>query len=166
VREPALLAFTTTSSGSALPKALENMERWGVPRRVVALVLPLGYSFNLDGSTFYLSLAAALVAQAEPLGFGEQMLIVAMLMLSSKSIAAVPRASLVLASTLSAGLPLTGIALILGVEVLMDMARTATNVIGNCPASAVVARWEGMSGGSARPQSARINSAASRPGNA
>ncbi|HEX6812288.1 MAG TPA: dicarboxylate/amino acid:cation symporter [Planctomycetota bacterium] len=148
VREPALLAFTTTSSESALPKALENMERYGVPRRVVAFVLPLGYSFNLDGSTLYLSLAAVFVAQAaeRPLGFGDQMLMVATLMLSSKGIAAVPRASLVvLAGTLSAfGLPLEGIALILGVDVLMDMARTATNVIGNCLASAVVARWEGV----------------------
>lgn len=150
VREPALLAFTTTSSESALPKALENMERFGVPRRIVSFVLPLGYSFNLDGSTLYLSLAAVFVAQAagRDLGFGEQMLMVATLMLSSKGIAAVPRASLVvLAGTLSAfGLPLEGIALILGVDVLMDMARTATNVIGNCLASAVVARWEGVLG--------------------
>jgi proton glutamate symport protein len=148
VREPALLAFTTTSSESALPKALENMERYGVPRRIVAFVLPLGYSFNLDGSTLYLSLAAVFVAQAanHPLGFAEQLLMVATLMLSSKGIAAVPRASLVvLAGTLAAfDLPIEGIALILGVDVLMDMARTATNVIGNCLASAVVARWEGV----------------------
>jgi len=148
VREPALLAFTTTSSESALPKALENMERYGVPRRIVSFVMPLGYSFNLDGSTLYLSLASVFVAQAagRDLSFGEQMLMVATLMLSSKGIAAVPRASLVvLAGTLSAfGLPLEGIALILGVDVLMDMARTATNVIGNCLASAVIARWEGV----------------------
>ena len=150
VREPALLAFTTTSSESALPKARENMERYGVPRRIVSFVMPLGYSFNLDGSTLYLSLAAVFVAQAagRELGFGEQLLMVATLMLSSKGIAAVPRASLVvLAGTLSAfGLPIEGIALILGVDVLMDMARTATNVIGNCLASAVVARWEGVFG--------------------
>ncbi len=148
VREPALLAFTTTSSESALPKALENMERYGVPRRIVSFVMPLGYSFNLDGSTLYLSLAAVFVAQAagHELSFGQQLLMVATLMLSSKGIAAVPRASLVvLAGTLSAfGLPLQGIALILGVDVLMDMARTATNVIGNCLASAVIARWEGV----------------------
>ena len=147
VREPALLAFTTTSSESALPKALENMEAYGVPRRIVSFVMPLGYSFNLDGSTLYLSLASVFVAQAagHELSWGQQLLMVATLMLSSKGIAAVPRASLVvLAGTLSAfGLPLEGIALILGVDVLMDMARTATNVIGNCLASAVIARWEG-----------------------
>ncbi|MBL8754595.1 MAG: dicarboxylate/amino acid:cation symporter [Planctomycetes bacterium] len=150
VREPALLAFTTTSSESALPKVIENMERFGVPRRIVSFVVPLGYSFNLDGSTLYLSLAAVFVAQAAniDLTFGQQMLMVLTLMLSSKGIAAVPRASLVvLAGTLSAfGLPLEGIALILGVDVLMDMARTATNVVGNCLASAVVARWEGVLG--------------------
>ena len=148
VREPALLAFTTTSSESALPKALENMERYGVPRPIVAFVLPLGYSFNLDGSTLYLSLASVFVAQAanRDLGLGEQLLIVLTLMLSSKGIAAVPRASLVvLAGTLATfGLPLEGIALILGVDVLMDMARTATNVIGNCLATAVIAKWEGV----------------------
>jgi len=150
VREPALLAFTTTSSESALPKALENMERYGVPRRIVSFVLPLGYSFNLDGSTLYLSLAAVFVAQARggDFGFGEQLLMMATLMLSSKGIAAVPRASLVvLAGTLTSfHLPIEGIALILGVDVLMDMARTATNVIGNCLASAVIARWEGVFG--------------------
>lgn len=147
VRQPALLAFTTTSSESALPLALENMERLGVPRRITSLVLPLGYSFNLDGSTLYLSLASVFVAQAagRSMGFGEQLLLVATLMLSSKGIAAVPRASLVvLAGALASfGLPLEGISLILGVDVLMDMARTATNVIGNCLASAVIARWEG-----------------------
>jgi proton glutamate symport protein len=148
VREPALLAFTTTASESALPKALENMERYGVPRRIVSFVIPLGYSFNLDGSTLYLSLAAVFVAQARggDFGIGEQLLMMATLMLSSKGIAAVPRASLVvLAGTLTSfQLPIEGIALILGVDVLMDMARTATNVIGNCLASAVIARWEGV----------------------
>jgi proton glutamate symport protein len=147
VKEPALLAFTTTSSESAFPKAIENMERLGVPRRIVSFVLPLGYSFNLDGSTLYLSLAAVFVAQASntPLSFGQQMLILVTLMLSTKGIAAVPRASLVvLAGTLAQfGLPLEGIAVILGVDELMDMARTSTNVIGNCLATAVVARWEG-----------------------
>jgi Na+/H+-dicarboxylate symporter len=148
VREPALLAFTTTSSESALPKALENMEKLGVPRRVVSFVLPLGYSFNLDGSTLYLSLASVFVAQAagRPLGIADQIILVLTLMLSSKGIAAVPRASLVvLAGTLAQfNLPLEGIALILGVDALMDMARTATNVIGNCLATAVIARWEGV----------------------
>ncbi len=147
VREPAMLAFTTTSSESAFPKALENMERLGVPRRIVSLILPLGYSFNLDGSTLYLSLAAIFVAQAanHPLSWKEQIIMLLTLMLSTKGIAAVPRASLVvLAGTLAQfGLPLEGIALILGVDELMDMARTATNVIGNCLATAVVARWEG-----------------------
>ena len=147
VREPAMLAFTTTSSESAFPKALENMERLGVPRRIVSFILPLGYSFNLDGSTLYLSLAAIFVAQAanHPLSWKEQIIMLLTLMLSTKGIAAVPRASLVvLAGTLAQfGLPLEGIALILGVDELMDMARTATNVIGNCLATAVVARWEG-----------------------
>ena len=148
VREPALLAFTTTSSESAFPKALENMERLGVPRRIVSFILPLGYSFNLDGSTLYLSLAGIFVAQASnhPLTLGQQLLMLLTLMLSTKGIAAVPRASLVvLAGTLAQfGLPLEGIAVILGVDELMDMARTATNVVGNCLATAVVARWEGQ----------------------
>jgi len=147
IKEPALLAFTTTSSESAFPKALENMERLGVPRRIVSFVLPMGYSFNLDGSTLYLSLAAVFVAQMSNinLSLGQQLLIVLTLMLSTKGIAAVPRASLVvLAGTLAQfGLPLEGIAVILGVDELMDMARTATNVIGNCMATVVVARWEG-----------------------
>jgi proton glutamate symport protein len=147
VREPALLAFTTTSSESAFPKAMENMERLGVPRRIVSFVLPMGYSFNLDGSTLYLSLAAMFVAQASnhQLSIGQQLLILLTLMLSTKGVAAVPRASLVvLAGTLAQfGLPLEGIAVILGVDELMDMARTATNVIGNCLATVVVARWEG-----------------------
>ncbi|NOT61904.1 MAG: cation:dicarboxylase symporter family transporter [Acidobacteria bacterium] len=147
VKEPATLAFVTTSSESAFPKALENMERLGVPRRIVSFILPLGYSFNLDGSTLYLSLAAMFVAQAAnvQLSIGQQITMLLTLMLSTKGIAAVPRASLVvLAGTLAQfDLPLEGIALILGVDEFMDMARTATNVIGNCLATAVVARWEG-----------------------
>ena len=147
VKEPAMLAFTTTSSESAFPKALENMERLGVPRRIVSFILPLGYSFNLDGSTLYLSLAAMFVAQAanKPLTISQQVIMLLTLMLSTKGIAAVPRASLVvLAGTLAQfDLPLEGIAVILGVDELMDMARTATNVIGNCFATVVVARWEG-----------------------
>jgi proton glutamate symport protein len=131
----------------ASPQALENMERLGVPRRIVSFVLPLGYSFNLDGSTLYLSLASIFVAQAanHPLSVGQQIALLATLMLSSKGLAAVPRASLVvLAGTLAQfGLPLEGITVILGVDELMDMARTATNVIGNCLATCVVARWEG-----------------------
>jgi len=147
VKEPMLLAFTTTSSESAFPKALENMERLGVPRRIVSFILPMGYSFNLDGSTLYLSLAAVFVAQASnhSLSFGQQLLMLLTLMLTTKGIAAVPRASLVvLSGTLATfGLPLEGIAVILGVDELMDMARTSTNVLGNCMATAVVARWEG-----------------------
>lgn len=147
VKEPVLLAFTTTSSESAFPKALENMERLGVPRRIVSFILPMGYSFNLDGSTLYLSLAAIFVAQASdhPLTLSQQLLMLLTLMLTTKGIAAVPRASLVvLSGTLATfGLPLEGIAVILGVDELMDMARTSTNVLGNCMATAVVARWEG-----------------------
>jgi proton glutamate symport protein len=147
VKEPLILAFTTTSSESAFPKALENMEKFGVPKRIVSFVLPMGYSFNLDGSTLYLSLAAMFVAQASnhEIGIADQLLMVLTLMLTTKGIAAVPRASLVvLSGTLASfGLPLEGIAVILGVDELMDMARTATNVLGNCLATVVVAKWEG-----------------------
>jgi proton glutamate symport protein len=148
VKEPLILAFTTTSSESAFPKALENMEKFGVPKRIVSFVLPMGYSFNLDGSTLYLSLAAMFVAQASnhEIGIADQLLMVITLMLTTKGIAAVPRASLVvLSGTLATfGLPLEGIAVILGVDELMDMARTATNVLGNCLATVVVAKWEGQ----------------------
>jgi proton glutamate symport protein len=147
VKEPALIAFATTSSDAALPKALENMERFGVSRRIAAFVLPTGYSFNLDGSTLYLSLAAIFVAQAAGvhLSLGEQLLMMLTLMLTSKGVAAVPRASLViLAGTLTSfGLPLEGVAVILGVDELMDMARTTVNLVGNCLATAVMGRWEG-----------------------
>lgn len=146
VSEPATLAFATASSESALPKALENMEKFGVPRKIVSFVLPTGYSFNLDGSTLYLSLATIFVAQAAgiELPLGQQFLIVLTLMLTSKGVAGVARASLViLAGTCSQfGLPDWPIALILGVDALMDMARTATNLVGNCLATAVIARWE------------------------
>jgi proton glutamate symport protein len=148
VKEPAVIAFSTTSSEAALPRAMEAMERLGVPRSVVAFVLPLGYSFNLDGSTLYLSLAAVFVSQAAniPLSVGQQITMLLTLMLTSKGVAGVPRASLViLAATLTRyGLPLEGVTLILGVDTLMDMGRTMTNVIGNCLASVVVARWEGV----------------------
>jgi proton glutamate symport protein len=148
VREPFLIAFSTTSSEAALPRALENMERFGVPKHIVALVLPAGYSFNLDGSTLYLSLASVFVAQAAGvnLSFGTQLLMVLTLMLTSKGVAGVPRASLViLAGTLASfNLPLEGIAVILGIDELMDMARTSVNLLGNCLATAVVARWEGV----------------------
>ena len=147
VKEPAVIAFSTTSSEAALPRAMEVLERLGVPRRIVAFVLPLGYSFNLDGTTLYLSLASIFVAQAAGihLSIGQQITMLLTLMLTSKGVAGVPRASLViLAGTLASyGLPLEGVTLILGVDELMDMARTMVNVIGNCLATVVVAKWEG-----------------------
>jgi proton glutamate symport protein len=147
VAEPASIAFATTSSDSALPKAMEQMERFGVPRKIVAFVIPLGYSFNLDGTTLYLSLATVFVAQAAgiDLSLGAQLAIMATLLLSSKGVAAVPRASLVIlfATADQFNLPLWPIYLILGVDELMDMARTTVNVIGNCLATVVMAKWEG-----------------------
>jgi proton glutamate symport protein len=147
VKTPATIAFATTSSESALPKAMENLARLGVPRRIVGFVLPTGYSFNLDGTTLYLSLASVFVAQAAgvEMTWGDQILMVAILMLTSKGVAGVPRASLViLLGTLATfRLPVEGVILILGVDELMDMARTATNVIGNCLATVVIAKWEG-----------------------
>ena len=147
-RQPFVLAFSTASSEAALPLALENMERLGIPKHIVGFVLPTGYSFNLDGSTLYLSLASMFVAQAAGvyMPLGTQITMMLTLMLTSKGVAAVPRASLViLAGTLATfHLPLEGIALILGVDALMDMCRTSVNLLGNCVATAVVARWEGV----------------------
>ena len=147
VKEPALIAFSTTSSEAALPRAMQAMESIGVPRRIVAFVMPTGYSFNLDGTTLYLSLASVFAAQAAgiDLTIGQQLLMMVTLMLTSKGVAAVPRASLVILSgTLAAfGLPLEAVAVILGVDELMDMARTTVNLIGNCLATVVMARWEG-----------------------
>jgi proton glutamate symport protein len=147
VKEPALIAFSTTSSEAALPRAMQAMESIGVPRRIVAFVMPTGYSFNLDGTTLYLSLASVFVAQAAGvhLSFGQQLVMMLTLMLTSKGVAAVPRASLVILSgTLTTfGLPLEGVAVILGVDELMDMARTTVNLVGNCLATIVMARWEG-----------------------
>jgi proton glutamate symport protein len=146
VREPALIAFSTTSSEAALPKAFEVLEKLGVPRRIVSFVLPTGYSFNLDGSTLYLSLASIFVAQAAgiEMPLGTQILMMVTLMLTSKGVAGVPRAALViLAGTLASfGLPLEGVAVILGVDEILDMGRTTINVIGNCLATVVIARWE------------------------
>lgn len=148
VREPAAIAFSTTSSEAALPRAMEALERFGVPRPIVALVLPLGYSFNLDGSSLYISLAAIFVAQAAGvhLGFGQQFGMLLVLMLATKGVAGVPRASLVVLSgaLMQYGLPLEGVAVLLGVDEVMDMGRTAVNLIGNCLAAAVIARWEGQ----------------------
>jgi proton glutamate symport protein len=147
VRSPALIAFSTTSSEAALPLAMQSMEAIGVPRRIVAFVMPTGYSFNLDGSTLYLAVASIFVAQAanHPMTIKDQLLMMLALMITSKGVAAVPRASLViLAGTLATfKLPLEGVAIILGVDALMDMARTCTNLIGNCLATVVMARWEG-----------------------
>jgi proton glutamate symport protein len=150
VAEPFSIAFATASSEAALPRALENMEAFGVPKQIVAFVLPTGYSFNMDGSTLYLSLASIFVAQAAGihLSFGQQLIMVFTLMVTSKGVAGVPRAVLViLLGTLdSFHLPVWPVLVILGIDQFMDMARTATNVLGNCLASAVIARWEGEFG--------------------
>ena len=146
-KEPWLLAFTTASSEAALPLALRNMERLGVPRRIASFVLPAGYTFNMDGTALYLTLAAVFVAQAAGIAMpvSRQVLMMVTLMLTSKGLAAVPRASLVILSGTLAqfGLPLEGVAVILGVDALMDMARTSVNVVGNCLATVVMARWDG-----------------------
>jgi proton glutamate symport protein len=148
VQEPFIIAFSTAASEAALPLALENLELMGVPKHIVAFVLPTGYSFNLDGSTLYLSLASVFVAQAAGIHMplSQQLLMMLTLMLTSKGVAAVPRASLViLAGTLATfGLPISGVALILGADAVMDMARTSVNLLGNCMATVVVARWEGV----------------------
>ncbi len=150
VAEPASIAFATASSEAALPRAMESMEAFGVPRQIVAFVMPTGYSFNLDGSTLYLSLACIFVAQAAgiPLTFSQQFIMVFTLMLTSKGLAGVPRAALVimLGTADSFHLPTWPIFIILGVDQLMDMARTCINVVGNCLATAVIARWEGELG--------------------
>ena len=154
VREPFTIAFATTSSESALPKAMEVMERLGVPRRIVGFVMPTGYSFNLDGTTLYLAMASVFVAQAaeattgQHMGFGRQIVMMLTLMITSKGVAGVPRAALVillatLNSFLPNGLGPIGVAVIFGVDELMDMGRTSVNVLGNCLATVVVARWEG-----------------------
>lgn len=146
VSEPATIAFATSNSESALPSAMESMEKFGIPRKIVAFVIPTGYSFNLDGTTLYLSLASIFVAQAAgiDLPIGKQLLICFTLMLTSKGVAGVSRASLVilLGTAVSFGLPVEPIFIILGIDVLMDMARTSVNVIGNCLATAVIARSE------------------------
>jgi proton glutamate symport protein len=147
VKEPWLIAFTTSSSEAALPLALERMERLGVPRRVAAFVLPAGYAFNMDGTTLYLALASVFVAQAAGIAMplSRQVVMMLTLMLTSKGAAAVPRSSIViLAGALAQfGLPLQGVAVILGVDALMDMARTSVNLVGNCLATVVMARWDG-----------------------
>lgn len=150
IAEPVSIAFATTSSEAALPRAMESMEAIGVPRPIVAFVMPTGYSFNLDGSTLYLSLASIFVAQAAGIhmSLGRQLIMVFTLMLTSKGVAGVPRATLVilLGTAASFNLPTEPIFIILGIDELMDMARTSVNVIGNCLATVVIAKWEGEFG--------------------
>jgi len=150
VKQPWLIAFSTASSEAALPRAFEAMEEFGIPRRIVAFVLPTGYSFNLDGSTLYLAVASVFIAQAAgvDMSLKSQLLMMVTLMLTSKGVAAVPRASLVILSGALAqfGLPLEGVAVILGVDAVMDMARTSINLVGNCLATAVMDRWETVRG--------------------
>ncbi|MDE2620482.1 MAG: dicarboxylate/amino acid:cation symporter, partial [Sphingomonadales bacterium] len=148
IREPLLLAYSTATSEAALPKLFEQLDRFGVPRRVSGFVLPLGYSFNLDGSMMYTSFAAMFIAQAYGIHMplSSQIVMLLTLMVTSKGIAGVPRASLVvIAAALNQfGLPVEGIALVLGVDHFMDMGRSATNVVGNAVATSVVTKWEGM----------------------
>ncbi len=151
IREPFMIAFTTASSEAALPKALEVMERFGCPKNIVSFVLPTGYSFNLDGTTLYLSVASVFVAQLAgvELTVGQQLIMMLTLMVTSKGVAGVPRAALVvLTATLTTfsewGIPLEGAAILLGVDQVLDMGRTAVNVMGNCISTAVVSRWEGV----------------------
>ena len=147
LRQPLMLAFTTSSSEAAYPKTLEQVERFGAPNRIASFVLPVGYSFNLDGSMMYCTFAALFIAQVYgiEMSLGQQFLMLLMLMVTSKGIAGVPRASLVvIAATLANfNIPEAGVLLILGVDHFLDMARSATNVLGNGIATAVVARWEG-----------------------
>lgn len=146
IKDPALLAFTTASSEAALPKAMDIMERFGVPKKIVSFVMPTGYTFNLDGSTLYLSLATLFIAQlaGRHLPISEQLTIMFTLMLASKGIAAVPRVSLVIltGTLLTHGLPIAGVAVIAGIDQILDMGRTTVNLIGNCVATTVIARWE------------------------
>jgi proton glutamate symport protein len=148
VREPFLIAFSTTSSAAALPQTLENMERFGVPNRILGVVAPLSLSLNLCGSTLFLGLATLFVAQAAnvPLSFDQQLLILLTLKLTSKGVAGIPRANFVVLTALfqSFGLPLEGLGLLLGIDALIDPIRTSVNVVGHCAAPAVVARWEGV----------------------
>jgi len=146
IKEPAVLAFSTASSEAALPKAMEIMEKFGVPKNIVGFVMPTGYTFNLDGSTLYLALALLFVAQMSgiELSIQQQFMMMLALMLTSKGIAAVPRVSLVVltATLASFNLPVAGVAVLLGIDQILDMGRTTVNLIGNCVATTVVARWE------------------------
>ena len=163
VAEPATIAFGTANSEAALPRAMEAMEALGVPRQIVSFIMPMGYSFNLDGSTLYLSLAAIFVAQAagQHLSLGHQFYIMLVLMLTSKGVAGVSRSSLVilLATAGTVGLPTEPIFILLGVDQLLDMGRTAVNVVGNCLATVIIAKWEGEFG-TAHPSPAVLEAAA------
>jgi len=147
IREPILLAFSTASSESAMPKTIEALEKHGISNRIVSFVLPLGYSFNLDGSIMYMTFATVFIAQSYGMDIpvATQLTMLLVLMLTSKGIAGVPRASLVvIAGTLATfNIPEAGIALLLGIDPLLDMGRSATNVVGNSIATVVVSRWEG-----------------------
>jgi proton glutamate symport protein len=149
VKEAAIIAFSTTSSEAALPKAMESMEAFGVPRRIVSFVIPLGYSFNLDGTTLYLPLATVFVAQASgiELSISQQLFIGVTIMLASKGVAGISRGSIVILAGLlpTFGLPLSAVAVLLSIDAIADMGRTTVNVIGNCLASVVIAKWEGLS---------------------
>ena len=146
LQEPALLAFTTASSEAAFPKAMEIMERFGVPKNIVGFVMPTGYTFNLDGSTLYLAMAVLFSSQIVGihLDLNQQIIIMLALMLTSKGVAGVPRVSLiVLAGTLASfDIPILGVAILLGIDQILDMGRTTVNLIGNCVATVVIARWE------------------------
>jgi len=151
VKEPAVIAFSTTSSEAALPKAMEAMEAFGVPRRIVSFVIPVGYSFNLDGTTLYLPMAAVFVAQASgiEMSIGQQFFMGLTIMLASKGVAGISRGSMVILAGLlpTFGLPVSAVAVLLSIDAIADMGRTTVNVIGNCLASAVVAKWEGVGSG-------------------
>jgi len=148
VKDPAVIAFSTTSSEAALPKAMEAMEAFGVPRRIVSFVIPVGYSFNLDGTTLYLPMAAVFVAQASgiEMSIGQQFFMGLTIMLASKGVAGISRGSMVILAGLlpTFGLPVSAVAVLLSIDAIADMGRTTVNVIGNCLASAVVTKWEGL----------------------
>jgi proton glutamate symport protein len=150
VTEPVTIAFATTSSEAALPRAIEAMEALGVPRQIVAFVIPTGYSFNMDGGSLYLSVATIFVAQVAGihLSLGQQLMMMLTLMLTSKGIAGVSRGAFVvlMATAASIGLPSEAVLLLLGIDPILDMGRTAVNVLGNCLASVVMAKWEGEFG--------------------
>ena len=146
LQEPALLAFTTASSEAAFPKAMDIMERFGVPKNIVGFVMPTGYTFNLDGSTLYLAMGVLFSSQLVGihLDLNQQIIIMLALMLTSKGVAGVPRVSLiVLAGTLASfNIPILGVAILLGIDQILDMGRTTVNLVGNCVATVVIARWE------------------------